>query len=137
MTRILVFGTFDALHEGHLDFFRQARELGDEPWLVVSVARDSSVARIKGAPPHLNERERLLRVKTCDLVNDAVLGDEGGSMEHIGAIRPDIIALGYDQENEYVARLPEALVSMHLSPRIARLSAYHPEIYKSSRLRAR
>src|SRR3989344_5946032 len=51
MVRIMIFGTFDMLHEGHLDFFRQARSLAAGPHLIVSIARDASVARVKGAPP--------------------------------------------------------------------------------------
>ena len=46
MTKVMVFGTFDYLHEGHKDFFRQAKQYGDE--LVVVVARDETVKQIKG-----------------------------------------------------------------------------------------
>ena len=45
MKKVMVFGTFDGLHEGHLDFFRQAREYGD--YLIVAVARDVNVKKIK------------------------------------------------------------------------------------------
>ena len=38
MTRIMVFGTFDMIHAGHEDLFRQARALAKEPYLIVSVA---------------------------------------------------------------------------------------------------
>ena len=45
--RIMVFGTFDGLHEGHLDFFKQARQLSKNPFLIVSIARDKNVKIIK------------------------------------------------------------------------------------------
>src|SRR3989344_5329006 len=96
MTRIMVFGTFDMLHEGHLNFFNQARSLAKDPHLVVSVARDSAAIRIKGMRPKKTERERLTLVEACDLVDEVTLGDEKGYMEHILEVRPDIIALGYD-----------------------------------------
>ena len=47
-TRIMVFGTFDGIHRGHLHFFKQARGLVKNPYLIVSVARDVNVKRIKG-----------------------------------------------------------------------------------------
>ena len=45
MNRIMVFGTFDIIHAGHEDLFRQARALAEDPHLIVSVARDSAAAR--------------------------------------------------------------------------------------------
>lgn len=134
MTRIMVFGTFDMLHEGHLDLFRQARELSDDPTLIVSVARDSAVQRIKGAAPRRSELQRLDLVRSCDLVDDAMLGDEVGYMHHIRAARPDIIALGYDQEGEYVARLEQDLAEAGLKTTVVRLHAHEPHVYKTSKL---
>src|SRR3989344_4773700 len=100
MIRIMVFGTFDMIHAGHEDFFRQARALAPQPYLIVSVARDSVAARIKGAKPRHSERERLVAVATHTGVDRAVLGDEKGYMSHIEKETPDIIALGYDQGGE-------------------------------------
>jgi cytidyltransferase-like protein len=47
-TIVMVFGTFDFLHKGHLNFFKQARSLAKNPYLIASVARDYNVKRIKG-----------------------------------------------------------------------------------------
>ena len=134
MTRVMVFGTFDGLHEGHLDFFRQARAIAVDAQLIVSVARDASVERIKGRPARIKEDDRLSSVATCSLVDEAILGDREGSMRHIEASRPDIIALGYDQSGEYVESLQEQLQDAGLKTRIVRLVAYMPEVYKSSKL---
>ncbi|HEY4500387.1 MAG TPA: adenylyltransferase/cytidyltransferase family protein, partial [Candidatus Paceibacterota bacterium] len=46
MKRVMVFGTFDILHPGHLYFLRAAKKLGD--YLIVSLARDVNVRKIKG-----------------------------------------------------------------------------------------
>ena len=134
MTRIMVFGTFDMLHEGHLDFFRQARALASEPCLIVSVARDASVARVKGAAPHRTEAQRRALVHASDLVDEAVLGDETGYIAHIRVARPDIIALGYDQEGEYVEHLERDLTAAGIGAKVVRLQAYKPETYKTSKL---
>lgn len=136
MKRIMVFGTFDMLHEGHLDLFRQARALSPESQLIVSIARDASAARIKGYAPKHTELERQKMVEACPLVDEVVLGDRDGYMRHIVDARPDIIALGYDQTGEYVKELQAELATAGLSTAIVRLKPFKPEIYKTSKLQA-
>jgi cytidyltransferase-like protein len=133
-TVIMVFGTFDMVHQGHEDLFRQARALAADPFLVVSVARDSAVERIKGVPARYDESARRSLVESNPLVDKAVLGDEVGSIIHIIAAAPDIIALGYDQEGEYVRDLERDLKAAGLPTRVVRLAAYEPEKYKTSKL---
>ena len=135
MTRIMVFGTFDMLHEGHLDLFRQARALAPEAHLIVSVARDTIVTKIKGAEPRHDEDARRTLVAASELVDEVVLGDSEGYLPHIIAAQPDVIALGYDQQGEFVDRLEEDLRAAGLSTRVVRLEAFQPEIYKTSKLR--
>jgi len=130
----MVFGTFDILHPGHLHFFRQARQLARNPRLVVSVARDKNVRRIKGNEPLHNERQRLKSVKTCRLVDEAVLGGLKNHLPHILRAKPDIIALGYDQVN-YVKGLKTALKNRGWQGMIVRLKPFKPTIYKSSLLK--
>ena len=134
MTRIMVFGTFDMIHKGHEDMFRQARALAPEPYLIVSVARDSAVQRIKGQRPRNDENARLSMIQEFPGVDLGVLGDEEGHMPHIVAAAPDIIALGYDQAGEYVDNLEEELRAARMSTEIARLKAYQPEVFKTSKL---
>ncbi len=134
MTRIMVFGTFDIVHAGHEDMFRQARALATEPFLIVSVARDNIVERIKSARPRNSEKARLANVRKNPLVDEVMLGDEGDHIPHIIAAKPSIIALGYDQEGEYVLDLKEKLAAAGITVDIVRLSAYKPEIYKTSKL---
>lgn len=137
MKRIMVFGTFDMIHEGHEDFFKQARSLASEPHLIVSVARDEVVERVKAVRPRHSEEDRLTRVAERRSVDEAVLGDAHGYIEHIVKARPDIIALGYDQEGEYVENLRKDLAAAGLSAAVVRLKAFSPERYKTAKLRAR
>lgn len=134
--RIMVFGTFDIIHEGHANFFKQARALADDPYLIVSVARDSSVARIKAARPRNSESIRLAKIEKHPLVDKAILGDAKGYIGHIRANMPDIIALGYDQEGEYVENLENDLKRAGLSVKVVRMKAFQPEKYKTSKLGA-
>jgi len=132
MKRVLVFGTFDGLHEGHKDFFRQARMYGD--YLIVVVGRDSTVSRVKKRLPKFNENERLKAVQEVFLVDEARLGNENKPPhEIIREIKPDIICLGYDQTH-FTDKLAEDIKAMGLTIEIKRLQPYKPEIYHSSLL---
>ncbi len=88
-------GVFDLLHPGHIYFLTEARRLGDE--LVVVVARDSTARKFKHEPI-TTESSRVQLVAALKPVDRAILGHEGGSIYDIlEEIRPDIIALGFDQ----------------------------------------
>ena len=91
----MVFGTFDILHLGHLNLFKQAKQLGDK--LVVVVARDCNVKKVKGQKTMHNEKERLEFLRHIDLVDGVMLGDKRDMYKVIGKVKPDLIALGYDQ----------------------------------------
>jgi FAD synthetase len=128
MKKVLCTGTFDILHSGHLDYFKQAKQYGD--YLVVVVARDSSVIKEKGMPRR-SEKERLARVMTVPLVDKAILGNEGDKLKIVEQEKPDVICLGYDQKvDEQI--LKEALAKRGLTPEIVRMNPYAPEKYKSS-----
>ena len=61
MKRIVVNGTFDILHSGHLALLNHARSLGD--YLVVAIDSDRRVRELKGADRPINtqaERQELL-----------------------------------------------------------------------------
>lgn len=92
--RVMTQGVFDILHVGHLRYFEKARALGDE--LVVVVARDKTVERAKHKPVMHEEarRELVASLKPVDL---AVLGHEDDPFKSVEDLRPDIIAIGYDQ----------------------------------------
>lgn len=130
-TKIMVFGTFDVIHPGHLHFFTQARSLTKNPLLVVSVARDKNVRRIKGRLPLQKERQRLANIKKIKLVDKAVLGGVSSYLPHIIKEAPAIIALGYDQ-NTYTKNLKNELLKNGLSVKIVKLKPHKPNKYKSS-----
>ncbi len=94
MVRVMASGVFDIIHLGHIHYLRQAKELGDE--LVVVVARDSTVRRMKHEPVTPEEMRREL-VDALKPVDSAILGHEDDIYKTVEDIRPDIIALGWDQ----------------------------------------
>lgn len=98
---MLAAGCFDLLHYGHLRYLEEARKLGGErAELIVVVARDSTILKRKGRLPVMKEDHRKALVEALKPVDSAILG--GPDMDTarvIKAVKPDIIALGYDQED--------------------------------------
>ena len=129
----MVFGTFDGLHPGHLNFFKQARNLVQNSFLIASVARDKNVTKIKGKPV-LNERERLMLIKKCKLADKVVLSGIKNHLPHIIKEKPNIIALGYDQK-AYVRNLKKDLKNKGILVKIVRLKPYKEKTYKSHLLK--
>lgn len=129
-TKIMVFGTFDGLHQGHLNFFNQARNLVRDSFLIASIARDRNVLKIKGRHTFLSEKKRAGLVKKSGLVNKVVLAGLKRHIPHIIKERPDIIALGYDQK-VYVKNLTKDLKSKGIFAEIIRLKPYKEKIYKN------
>jgi FAD synthetase len=116
LTRVLATGTFDILHPGHIYFLIQARTLGDE--LFVIVARDSNVTH--KPKPVVPEEQRLEMVKALSVVDKALLGSETDIFEPLKQIKPDIIALGYDQRFD-TNFLEKELTKRELSAQIVRI----------------
>jgi FAD synthetase len=128
MTAVICFGTFDHLHKGHLNYFQQAKELGD--YLIVIVARDKNTTK---ETTH-NENERLAEVKKQETVDEAVLGDLEDKYKVIKERNPDLLCLGYDQDVDE-EQLKEDLAKLNLFPEIVRMKAFQEDKYKSSLFR--
>jgi len=132
MKKVLVFGSFDLLHEGHRYFLCEAKKLGDE--LIVVVARDSTIKEFKGHDPKFDESERVKHVNDLNIVDEVRMGYTGDKWKIIEEIKPDLIALGYDQDS-YTKGLKEGLLKRGLKVKIVRLGSYIPKKYKSSLLK--
>lgn len=127
-----MFGTFDILHPGHLRIFKQAKQLGER--LVVVIALDSTVKALKKRDPVHDQEARRAHVQAVSSVDMAILGHQEDKYKVLDEVRPDVIALGYDQE-AFVDMLKPELKKRGLKTKIVRLKSYRPEIYKSSKLR--
>ncbi|PLW80573.1 FAD synthase [Candidatus Woesearchaeota archaeon] len=130
--KVMCFGTFDMFHPGHEYFLNEAKKFGNE--LVVVVARDKTVNEIKGFYPKEDEKKRLQNIIDSKIAEKVVLGDEILNKYNVLGEKPDIIALGYDQKY-FLEHLQDELNKRNLKTKIVRLDSFHPEKYKSSKLR--
>lgn len=117
MVRVLATGVFDLLHLGHLHFLEKARELGDE--LIVIVATDNRVRELKHEPVTPQEMRADL-VGAFRPVDRAIVGKEGDIFSVVEEIKPDIIAIGYDQEHDE-ERIRAKLAERGLDVKVVRL----------------
>jgi len=130
--RIVVFGVFDGIHEGHRDFFRQAREYGDE--LIAIVGKDAIAEQLKDKKPEYSENERIELVEKEKLVDRVVLGDEElSTYKVLEELNPNIICLGYDQ-NELGEDLRKWIQENQKTIQIYHLKSYEPDTHHSSGL---
>jgi len=97
---VLASGVFDLLHLGHVRFLEEAKKSGGEnAELIVIVARDSTVKKRKGKEPVVPESQRRALVESLKVVDEAILGYESFDVgKVVERIRPDVIAVGYDQD---------------------------------------
>jgi cytidyltransferase-like protein len=132
--RIMIFGTFDGIHKGHESFFKQAKKLAKNSYLIVSIARDINVKKIKKITPTHSEKKRKLLVEKTGLVDKVVLGGKGNHIPHIVKEAPKVIALGYDQQ-DYVNNLKKELKDKGIIVKIVRLSPWKAHIFKNHLLK--
>ncbi|MBD3202982.1 adenylyltransferase/cytidyltransferase family protein [Candidatus Woesearchaeota archaeon] len=130
--KVMVFGTFDIIHPGHVHFLKTAKKHGKH--LTIVLARSENVEKIKGKSPIFSNDTRMKNIKYLDIADKVMLGNKDDPYLVIENEKPDIICLGYDQES-YTENLEGKLEKRGLNLKIKRLSSYKPEIFKSSKLR--
>lgn len=129
---VLAGGVFDIIHPGHIYTLKKAKELGDV--LVVVVARDKTVLRMRGRKAVNDEKLRLELVSNLKPVDLAILGSEHDIFEVIEKIKPDIIALGYDQAHDEKELIDEGR-KKGLNFQVVRLDTPYPHL-KSTKLKS-
>jgi len=120
MVKVMATGTFDILHLGHIYFLKEAKKLGDS--LTVVVATDSTVRRLKHEP--INPEEiRLKLIRELKVVDKAYLGHKEDMYKIVEEIKPDIIALGFDQIHDE-KMINSELKKRKIKAKVVRLSEF-------------
>ena len=134
MTLVVATGTFSVLHPGHITYLEEARKLGDR--LIVIVARDEFVRKRKNSCP-IPEQQRLAVVGALKPVDEAILGDKEDIFKPIEELKPDIIALGRDQDFRE-EELEAELRKRGLKAKVVRVQGYwESELDSSKKIIAR
>ena len=127
---VLAGGVFDIIHPGHLHTLRAAKSLGNV--LVVVVATDKTAQKMKSRIPLHNMELRRDLVSSLSMVDYAMVGYEGDIFKTVEVVRPDIIALGYDQIHQEKF-ITDGCKKINVNVSIARLQSPIPDI-KSSKI---
>lgn len=122
---VFIGGGFELIHYGHVYTISKAKGLGDV--LVVSVARDSTIRKRKNREPLIGEEDRVRLLSSLREVDAAILGVEGDIYVTLEKVKPDIVALGYDQyhmEGEVKSQAQKRGMKL----KVVRLDSPYPEI---------
>jgi len=134
---VLASGAFDLLHYGHVYYLTEAKKTGGEnAKLIVIVAKDKSVEKLKGNKPIIPEDQRRAMVESLKVVDEAILGYEDMDMlKVIEKVKPDVIALGYDKERTE-KDLKKLLAEKGLTIKVVRVSQFtERDLVSSSKIK--
>lgn len=106
MKKVITYGTYDLLHQGHINLLRRAKELGD--YLIVGVTSDSFDRGRGKLNVRNNVLERVEAVKATGYADEVIIEDYvGQKIDDIQKYNVDIFAIGsdwvgvFDYLNEY------------------------------------
>ena len=125
---VLAGGVFDIIHPGHIHTLNSAKALGDV--LVVVVATDTTAQKMKKRKPLHKQNQRKDLVSSLSMVDLCVIGQEGDIFKTVEIIKPEIIALGYDQVHQEKF-ITDGCRKLNLDIKVARLQSPVPEISSS------
>ena len=121
---VLAGGVFDIIHPGHISTLNAAKALGDV--LVVVVATDNTAVKMKKRNPLHSQEQRQELVKSLKVVDLCLIGQENDIFKTVNLVKPQIIALGYDQVHQEKF-ITEGCKKIKLDARVARLQSPIPE----------
>ena len=130
--KVVATGVFDIIHIGHAHFLNAAKEHGDH--LTVIVANDATVRKMKGEPILSDQRrsEVVLQLKPVD---EVVIGRTGDMLDIIVEdIKPDVIALGFDQRLFTRKELEAKLLERGLQVKVVRLKEMEQDLAGSRKI---
>ena len=125
---VLAGGVFDIIHPGHIHTLTAAKALGDV--LVVAIATDKTAQKMKKMRPLHNQKLRCELVSSLSMVDEAIVGHEEDIFETVKQVKPDIIALGYDQihQEKFIS---DGCKQISLDIEIVRLESPIPKLSSS------
>ena len=126
---VLAGGVFDIIHPGHINTLNAAKRLGDV--LVVVVATDKTAIKMKKRRPLHSAQLRQELVSSLSMVDLCIIGDEDDIFKTVDLVKPQVIALGYDQTHQEKFII-DGCRKINLDITVARLESPRPETSSSS-----
>ena len=126
---VLAGGVFDIIHPGHIHTLNAAKLLGDV--LVVVVATDNTAVKMKKRTPIHSQEQRQELVNSLEVVDLCLIGQEDDIFKTVNKVRPQTIALGYDQIHQEKF-ITEGCNRINLNARVARLQSPIPKSSSSN-----
>ena len=97
MKKVITYGTYDLLHQGHINLLKRAKDLGD--YLIVGVTNDNFDRERGKLNVRNNVLERVEAVKTTGIADQIIIEDfVGQKIDNIQKYDVDIFAIGFNQE---------------------------------------
>lgn len=121
---VLAGGVFDIIHPGHIHTLNAAKKLGDV--LVVVVATDNTAVKMKKRRPLHTQEQRQELVNSLSIVDLCLIGQEDDIFKTVNHVKPQIIALGYDQVHQEKSII-DGCKKIELDAKVARLQSPIPE----------
>ena len=121
---VLAGGVFDIIHPGHIHTLNAAKALGDV--LIVVVATDSTAVKMKKRQPLHSKEQRQELVNSLIMVDLCLIGQEDDIFKTVNLVKPQIIALGYDQVHQEKFII-DGCKKIELDATVARLQSPIPE----------
>ncbi|MDD5133363.1 MAG: adenylyltransferase/cytidyltransferase family protein [Candidatus Nanoarchaeia archaeon] len=129
MKKVLVWGTFDGLHKGHLEFLKNAKSLGDKLYIII--IPDKAVKENKGKYPIKNAEERKKELLKLKFVTEVYSGLYEENLKYILKLKPEVVIFGYDQKTKWEENLKKTLSSKGIFPEYIYLEEYNNGIHSS------
>ena len=106
MKKVFISGCYDIIHGGHVQFFNEAKALGD--YLIVCIASDDVLWMEKKRKSSLPNEHKKSVIQSLEMVNEVVVGEtmEMGLdfKDHFLRIKPDILVVTKDDKYEKIKR---------------------------------
>lgn len=100
MKKVITYGTFDMLHQGHLNILKRAKALGD--YLIVGVTSDDFDSRRGKINVQQSMMERVEGVKETGLADQIIIEEyEGQKIDDINRFGVDVFAIGSDWKGKF------------------------------------
>ena len=120
---VLAGGVFDIIHPGHIHTLNAAKKLGEV--LVVVVATDKTAIKMKKREPLHSAKLRQELVSSLSMVDLCIIGNEENIFKTVDLVKPQIIALGYDQTHQEKFII-DGCKKINLDVTVARLESPRP-----------